>query len=89
MKKKISSKAFEIPWWDDWYNADILKRRQMVEKLPFVAEMMGLCSLPEKKFPKKYKMHTITTSLNGFFEDLAGYMQERQRFNAKTLKCNK
>ncbi|MFA5888353.1 MAG: hypothetical protein WC852_06615 [Candidatus Nanoarchaeia archaeon] len=89
MKKKIFSKEFEIPWWDDWYNADCLKKRDMVEKLPFVQEMIGLCRLPDKKFPKKHKLHTITVSLNGFFEDLASYMHERQQFNTKTLKCNK
>ena len=28
MKRKQN---FEIPWWDDWYNADMLKRLELVK----------------------------------------------------------
>ena len=36
MKRKQN---FEIPWWDDWYNADMLKRLELVKKLLITREL--------------------------------------------------
>lgn len=74
---------FEIPWWDDWYNADCIERRDMVEKLPIVQEMIGLCGIKDKKFTKKHKLQSVSMLMNSFFEDLADYMEIRKRLEDK------
>ncbi|HIH37718.1 hypothetical protein J4460_07395 [Candidatus Woesearchaeota archaeon] len=36
---------YEIKWWKDWLEADCIQRVEMVEKLPFVNEMLNIDKL--------------------------------------------
>lgn len=67
---------YEIVWWKDWLEGDVLERHDMVEKLPFTKSVVGLS---KTKMPKKMLYHSIATMLNGFFEDLEGAIHTRQR----------
>lgn len=80
MKKR---NKFEIPWWDEWYNADLLKRLEMVKKLGLIRESIDLAKIPDKKIKPKMKIDVLASCLNGLFEDLAGYMRERNRLKLK------
>lgn len=74
---KKAKQKFEIPWWDKWYNADLLKRQEMVAKLPLVSSMPKLLKLPEKVLSQKQKILLLSTALNSYFEDLTEYMEAR------------
>ncbi len=69
--KKISKKKnkikeeYEIKWWKDWLESDILKREEMVAKLPIIQSIWDLNNLP-----KEMKERMFAQNLNGFFEDL-------------------
>jgi hypothetical protein len=81
MKKQNKKKEkFEIKWWEDWLNADMIKREEMVSKLPFVKEFreMAKTKLTDEQFKR-----AVTTMLNGFFEDLesAVHIQIRNEDN--------
>ncbi len=71
MKKKMTKTSetveFEIKFWKDWLYADLLKRLDMVEKLPFVREVGKIGKI---RTPEKLREHAIATMLNGLFEDL-------------------
>lgn len=77
----MAKKKYEIQWWDDYHSADCLKRLDMVEKLPFVKEVISLCKYD--KIPKKLRVHMVTTMLNSFFEDFESYMYERYDMKEK------
>jgi len=87
MKKRIKKKdkigEFEIKFWKDWLYADLLKRLDMVEKLPFVRDV---CNLEKVKMPDKIKKHAVTTMLNGFFEDLESAAYTKIRLEDKKNK---
>lgn len=80
MKKKKSSE-YEIKFWKDWLEADLLKRQELVKKLPF----FKMCLII--KDDKVWK-HSFTTVLNGYFEDLeaAVYKKIRLEQEGKTKK---
>ena len=62
---------YEIEWWKDWIEGDMLDRLKMVEKLPFTTTVIEFA-----KFDMDDKMikSSIATYLNGFFEDLESAM---------------
>lgn len=68
---------YEIPWWHEWYEADCLKRQDMVQKLPIIRE--NILMLTDDKMPRKMREHAFTTMLNSYFEDLVDYMYVRQK----------
>ena len=65
---------YEIKFWKDWLEADLLKRQDMVEKLPFVREVQNV-----HKLPPKIRTHMITMMLNSFFEDLESAVYTKVR----------
>ena len=38
----------EIKFWKDWFNADLLKRTALVEKLPIIEQIWSTNKLPKK-----------------------------------------
>jgi len=37
---------YEIKWWGDWLEADTIKRKEMVEKLPIINEILNFGKIP-------------------------------------------
>ena len=70
---------YEIQWWNDYYTSDTLERLKLVENLPFVREVIGISKIEDEKFSEEYKIHSIATMLNSFFEDFESYMYERNK----------
>ena len=62
MKKK---QDYEIKFWKDWLESDLLKREELVENLHMVKSVWDL-----KEMPENLRKRALTTMLNGFFEDL-------------------
>lgn len=62
MEKK---EDYEIKFWKDWLESDLLKREKLVENLPMVKSVWDL-----KEMPENLRKRALTTMLNGFFEDL-------------------
>ncbi|MBU2637580.1 MAG: hypothetical protein KJ955_01260 [Nanoarchaeota archaeon] len=73
MKQK---QKFEIPWWDEWYNADMLKRLELVKKLLITKELAN--AFVKMGIKKKYAETTAASTVNGYFEDFKNYMAERE-----------
>ena len=65
IKKKNKYQGYEIPFWGEWLDADLLKRGEMVRKLPFVREVANV-----GKLPKEIREDSISLMLNSFFENL-------------------
>ena len=63
--KKEEFSKFEIKFWKDWLNADLLKREEMVSNLPIIKEILNI-----KELPEKFRKQALTNVLNGLFEDL-------------------
>lgn len=61
--KKNIDKVYEIKFWKDWLDADMLKRYDLVKKLP----LFKMCL--QMKNEKMWK-EAFTTLVNGYFEDL-------------------
>jgi hypothetical protein len=80
MKKtrKIDDSEFEIKFWKDWLYSDLIKRMDLVEKLPFVKEVVGVSKLPEK-----LRKRAVATMLNSFFEDLESAVYTKIRLESK------
>lgn len=66
---------YEIKWWSDYIEADILKRGKMVSELPFIKEIFSVCN---SKIPLKYKKSTISSLLQSFFDDCIDEMNYRR-----------
>lgn len=81
MRKKQN---FEIPWWDDWYNADMLKRLELVKKLLITRELAGV--FVKMGIKKKYAETAAANNVNGYFEDFESYMAEREMIEEKSRK---
>jgi len=58
---------YEIEWWKDWLEADMLDRLKMVEKLPFTHNVKNYITAG---FSEEQLAHSAASMLNGFFEDL-------------------
>lgn len=56
---------YEIKWWKKWLEADSIDRKKMVEKLPFIKEIVN-----SSQFPEEFRKHSFALMLNSFFEDL-------------------
>ena len=84
-KKNVTVKKEPgIKFWRDWLEADLLKREEMVEKLPIMKSIWNLDKLPEK-----IRISAFTTILNGFFEDLEAQMhlnEDKEYLYAGRLK---
>ena len=74
IKKKEKKVEFEIKFWEDWLNADLLKREEMVENLPIIKEIWGL-----KDMPENVRKHSFALMLNSFFEDLESAIYTKMR----------
>ena len=81
MKKRKNEEEYEIKWWKDWLEADLLEKEKMVEKLPIVNEMCDF--IHWKKIPNKIRIHLLVITLNGFFEDLESAMYTKMRNEKK------
>ena len=75
---------FEIPWWDEWYNADCLKRLELVKKLLITRELAGV--FVKMGIKKKYAETAAASNVNGYFEDFENYMAEKERLEKKSRK---
>lgn len=73
------NKNYEIKWWKDWLDADILKRTNMVEKLPFYKFCRDMHVLKDEKMMK----HSFSTFLNGYFEDLESAVYTKFRIEKR------
>ena len=73
MKKK-----YNIKWWSNYIDGDILKRSKMISKLPFVKTIIPLCN---SDMILKYKKHTIELMLQSFFDDCIDEMELRNDKN--------
>jgi len=67
MNKPKKYNQYEIPFWGEWLDADMMRRRELIEHLPIIKE---LCSLGNDKMSKKVKINSIALLLNSLFEDL-------------------
>lgn len=70
---------YEIKWWKDWLEADVLKRGEMVEKLPFTSEVLNIHKIKDKKM----EIRSVAMMLNSFFEDLESAMYTKIRLEAE------
>jgi len=59
---------YEIKFWKDWLEGDLLKREKLVKNLPFVSRVIELSK--DKRIEERMKKEMIAMQLNAFFEDL-------------------
>jgi hypothetical protein len=71
---------YEIKFWKDWLEADLLKRRKMVEKLSILRDIEDIKKI---KMPSKMRKHMVASNLNGFFEDLESAVYTKVRLDEK------
>jgi hypothetical protein len=66
MKKRNKQKEkYEIKWWKEWLEADMIKKEKLVAKLPIVKNIWNLKNLPEE-----IRIEIYAQTLNGMFQDL-------------------
>jgi len=82
--KKRKYKEYEIPFWGEWLDADLIKREDMVENLPIIREILDV-----NKLPKKIRKRSFTLILNSFFEDLESAIYTKIRLENKKKKKSK
>jgi len=56
---------YEIKFWKDWLEGNLLKREKLVKNLLIVRNYSELSRLP-----KEIRETALVSMLNGFFEDL-------------------
>lgn len=78
-KNKIEDKDFEIKFWKDWLYADLLKRQELVKKLPFFKMCLKM------KNSKIWK-DIFATTLNSYFEDLENAVYIKIRLGKRDNK---
>jgi len=66
---------YNIKWWSDYIDADILKRSEMVKKLPFITSVVDLCN---SDISLKHKKDSISMMLMSFFDDCINEMEVRK-----------
>ena len=64
-KQKEKKEEYEIKWWKKWLEADMLRKEELVKKLPIIQSVWGL-----KDLPNGMRERTFAQTLNGMFEDL-------------------
>jgi hypothetical protein len=71
-KRKKQKEKYEIEWWKEWLEADMIKKEKLVAKLPIVKNIWNLKNLPEE-----IRIQIYAQTLNGMFQDLenAVYMK--------------
>ena len=77
-KQKKGKEKFEIAWWGDWLEADMLEKEEMVNKLPIVRSIWDLKNLPEDM-----RKRIFAQTLNGLFEDLENAVYTKIRNEGK------
>ncbi|MBU4502543.1 MAG: hypothetical protein KKA79_08145 [Nanoarchaeota archaeon] len=77
VKKKDDE--YEIKFWKDWLEADIIKKKELVEKL----SLFKMCL--EMKDNKVWR-HSFATVLNGYFEDLEAALYTKMRLERAIKK---
>ena len=77
-KQKEKKEEYEIKWWKDWLEADILKKENMVGNLPIVKSVWDLKDLPEDM-----RKRTFAQTPNGMFEDLENSVYRKVRNEEK------
>lgn len=87
MKQKKQTMGYEIKFWKDWLHADILKKQELVAKLPFYAMALELKGLSKKN--EKLAKHSFTTMLNGYFEDLESAVYTKMRLEDEKKKAKR
>ena len=70
---------YEIKFWKDWLEADLLKRLKLVENLPILNEILNLKDISNKK-------HIIASVINSLFEDLENAVYTKIRLEKKKSK---
>ena len=76
MKKQ--KEKYEIKWWKDWLEADMIEKGEMVGKFPIGRDIDGLNSLPEDM-----RKRLFAQTLNGMFEDLENAVYTKMRNEVK------
>jgi len=74
---------YEIPWWKDWLEADMLDRLKMVEKLPFTTSVV---KLSKSDMDEEMKIDSIASYLNGLFQDLENAMYVKHDKECEDVK---
>lgn len=75
---------YEIKWWKDWLEADFIKRKRMVEKLPIINEISNM-----DKIPINIRKHSFAMLFNSFFEDLESAIYTKIRIENKKVAKKK
>lgn len=75
-KNKASRKNedYEIKFWKDWLEADLIRKEKLVGGLPIIRDLEHL-----NKLPPKLRKHIFTLSLNSFFKDLTDAVHTKIR----------
>lgn len=69
---------FEIPFWHEWYEADYIKRHEMIEKLPALQEFAKYLDEADTQRTQKMIKHSFFMIMAGLFEDLLCYTEARK-----------
>ena len=72
---------YEIKFWKDWLEGDLLKREKLVKNLSIIKNYSKL-----SKLPKKIRETALVSMLNGFFEDLESATYTQARLKKKRQK---
>ncbi len=81
-KKKVTIRCeYEIPFWEEWLDADTLDKATLVEKLPILRFAEDV-----KKLPVKMRARCFAQWLNGYFEDLEWAVYTKMRLEKKRKK---
>ena len=64
-----------IQWWNDFADGDLLKRREMVDKLHFAEEWLSIAN--SGGMTDEQKLTALRLMLTGFFENAVETMYEK------------
>lgn len=78
---------YEIKFWKDWLEADLIEKERLVEKLSIVRDIEDIGKM--QKIPKKIRKHFFVSLLNGLFEDLENAVYTKIRLESKKKKRNR
>lgn len=70
---------YEIQWWDDWYNAGYLERRQLIRGLLLFTSFKDLLD-KDKTLSPEIRLaleRSIISLINSHSEDELDYLRER------------
>jgi hypothetical protein len=74
---------YEIKFWKDWLEADLLKRQKMIEKLSILQDIEDIKKI---RMPSKTGKHMVALTLNSFFEDLESAIHTKIRLENKAKR---